>query len=131
MLEIVKSGGWVMLPIIVCSVMAAAIILERLWTLQQRRVLPHRLTRAVWEWVSKDELNREHIKSLNDSSPLGQILAAGLMNRHRNREIMKESIEDTGRHVVHDLQRYLTPLGTIAAISPPASPGDCPAVLLR
>ena len=118
MLEIVKSGGWVMLPIIVCSVMAAAIILERLWTLQQRRVLPHRLTRAVWEWVSKDELNREHIKSLNDSSPLGQILAAGLMNRHRNREIMKESIEDTGRHVVHDLQRYLTPLGTIAAISP-------------
>ena len=118
MLEIVKSGGWVMLPIIICSIMAAAIILERLWTLQQRRVLPLHLTRSVWEWVSKDELNREHIKSLNDSSPLGQILAAGLMNRHRNREIMKESIEDTGRHVVHDLQRYLTPLGTIAAISP-------------
>jgi biopolymer transport protein ExbB len=107
-----------MLPIIICSITATAIIVERLWTLQERRVLPHDLTRAVWDWVSKDELNHEHIKSLHDSSPLGQILAAGLINRHRDREIMKESIEDTGRHVVHDMQRYLNPLGTIAAISP-------------
>jgi biopolymer transport protein ExbB len=118
MLEIVKSGGWLMLPIILCSVIAAAIILERLWSLQQRRVLPPDLTRQVWDWVSKNQLNHKHIQSLHEGSPLGEILAAGLGNRHRDREIMKESIEDTGRHVVYELERYLNTLGTIAAISP-------------
>lgn len=118
MLEIVKSGGWVMLPIIICSVVAAAIIVERLWTLQQSRVLPRNLTRQVWDWVSKNQLSPAQIKSLHDSSPLGEILAAGLTNRQRDRETMKESIEDTGRHVVHELERYLNTLGTIAAVSP-------------
>ena len=118
MLEIVKAGGWVMFPIIVCSVTAIAIILERLWTLQEKRVLPRHLTKEVWEWVSTNQLNHEHLKALHDSSPLGEILAVGLTNRHRNREIMKERIEDTGRHVAHDLERYLNSLGTIASISP-------------
>jgi biopolymer transport protein ExbB len=118
MLEIIKAGGWVMFPIIVCSVMAAAIILERLWTLKEKRVLPNLLTREVWEWVSSNKLNHEHLQKLHDSSPLGEILAVGLTNRHRTREIMKERIEDTGRHVVHDLERYLNSLGTIAAITP-------------
>ncbi|RMF96347.1 MAG: MotA/TolQ/ExbB proton channel family protein [Gammaproteobacteria bacterium] len=118
MLEIVRSGGWLMLPIIACSVIAAAIILERLWTLQRRRVLPPDLTRQVWEWVSHNELDREHIRKLQESSPLGEILAAGLAHRSRDREIMKEKVEDTGRHVVHELERYLNTLGTIAAVSP-------------
>jgi biopolymer transport protein ExbB len=118
MLEIVRSGGWLMLPIIICSVISVAIILERLWTLQPGRVLPKNLTRQVWTWVSKNELNPEHIKSLQDGSPLGEILAAGLTNRNNDREIMKESIEDAGRQVVHDLERYLNTLGTIAAVSP-------------
>jgi biopolymer transport protein ExbB len=118
MLEIVRSGGWLMLPIIICSVISVAIILERLWTLQPGRVLPKNLTRQVWTWVSKNELDPEHIKSLQDGSPLGEILAAGLTNRNSDREIMKESIEDAGRQVVHDLERYLNTLGTIAAVSP-------------
>ena len=118
MLEIVKSGGWMMLPIILCSVIAAAIMLERFWTLQHRRVLPKDLTRQVWEWVSKNQLSPEHIKTLRDSSPLGEILAVALTNRQRDREIMKERVEDTGRHVVHDLERYLNTLGTIAGVSP-------------
>lgn len=118
MLEIIKAGGWVMFPIIVCSVVAAAITLERLWTLQERRVLPRQLTREVWEWVSSNKLNHEHLQTLHDSSPLGEILSVGLTNRHRSREIMKERIEDTGRHVVHELERYLNTLGTVAAISP-------------
>ena len=101
-----------------CSVIAAAIILERLWTLQQKRVIPVDLTRQVWDWVKKDQLNPKHINSIHQSSPLGQILASGLNNRHRDRDTMKESIEDTGRHVVHELERYLNTLGTIAAISP-------------
>lgn len=118
MLEIVQSGGWLMLPIIICSVIAAAIILERLWTLQPSRVLPRNLTRQVWEWVSKNQLSHTHIDELHKGSPLGEILAAGLANRHREREVIKESIEDAGRQVVHDLERFLNSLGTIAAISP-------------
>ncbi|MGH8496027.1 MAG: MotA/TolQ/ExbB proton channel family protein [Gammaproteobacteria bacterium] len=118
MFEIVKSGGWLMVPIILCSVIAAAIIVERLWTLQKRRVLPRDLTAEVWTWVKNNQLNHKHIQSLHNSSPLGQILAAGLANREREHEVMKESIQDTGRHVVHELERYLNSLGTIAAISP-------------
>ena len=118
MLEIVQAGGWVMLPVIVCSILAVAIIIERLWTLQDKRVLPRNLSKDVWALVKADNLSRSQIERLHDSSPLGQFLAAGLNNRHRNREVMKESIEDTGRHVVHELNRYINPLGTIAAITP-------------
>jgi biopolymer transport protein ExbB len=118
MLEIVQAGGWLMLPIITCSVIAAAIILERLWTLQPTRVLPTDLTTEVWQWVKSGQLDRQHIQSLHQGSPLGQILAEGLSSRHLGREIAKENVEDTGRHVVHELERYLNSLGTIAAISP-------------
>jgi biopolymer transport protein ExbB len=118
MLEIIKAGGWLMVPIVGCSVLALAIVLERAWTLQRRRVLPEDLTRQVWEWVSRNELHHRHIQSLQEGSPLGRILAAGLVNRNRDRQIMKEGIEDTGRHVVHELERYLNLLGTIAAVSP-------------
>ena len=118
MLEIVQAGGWLMLPIIACSIVAAAIILERLWTLQPARVLPKDLTTEVWQWVRGGQLDRQHIQSLHQSSPLGQVLAAGLSSRDLGRDVAKENIEDTGRHVVHELERYLNPLGTIAAISP-------------
>ena len=118
MLEIVIAGGWVMVPIILCSVMAAAIILERLWTLHPHRVVPRDLSRQVWDWVSSNQLNHQHIQELRVNSPLGQLLAAGLASRQQDRATMKEVIEDAGRHVVHELERYLNTLGTIAAISP-------------
>lgn len=118
MLEIVRAGGWLMLPIILCSIGAAAIILERLWTLKQDRVVPRNLTAEVWQLVKSNQLTQEHIQRIQAESPLGQILAAGLVNRDRDRAELKESIEDTGRHVVHELERYLNPLGTIAAITP-------------
>jgi biopolymer transport protein ExbB len=118
MVEIVKSGGWLMAPIILCAIIAMGIILERFWTLQQKRVIPEDLTSKVWGWVKKDQLDQKQIQSLHQGSPLGQILAAGLINRDRERAVMKDSIEDTGRHVVHELERYLETLGTVAAISP-------------
>lgn len=118
MLEIVRAGGWLMLPIIGCSIIAAGIVLERLWTLQPKRVLPVNLARQVREWISNDQLDPAHLQRLHASSPLGQMLATGLANRHQPREVIKESIEDVGRHAVHELERYLSPLGTIAAISP-------------
>jgi biopolymer transport protein ExbB len=118
MLEIVRAGGWMMVPIIACSVIFVAIVLERLWTLQRKRVLPKDMTAQVWEWVKHNQLDPSHVQMLQASSPLGQVLAAGLVNRHAPRDVLKEAIEDSGRHVVHDLERYLGPLGTIAAISP-------------
>ena len=118
MLEIVKAGGWLMVPIIACSVIAVAITLERLWTLQRKRVIPGDLTAQVWDRVQKNELDAQHIQLVHQSSPLGQMLAAGLAYRHAPRDVLKEAIEDAWRHVVHDLERYLNPLGTIAAISP-------------
>lgn len=118
MFEIVRAGGWLMAPLILCSVIAAAIIIERLWTLKRKRVLPEGMNAKVWTWVDKGELDERHVQVLRDSSPLGRILAAGLAARSRERDIIKEQIEDTGRHVAHDLNRFLTTLGTIAAISP-------------
>ena len=118
MLEIVKAGGWLMAPIILCAVLALGIIMERFWTLQQNKVIPEDLTARVWGWVKNGQLDHEKIQSLHQGSPLGQILAVGLLNRDRERTVMKESIEDTGRHVVHELERYLDTLGTVAAITP-------------
>ena len=107
-----------MAPIILCAIIAMGIILERFWTLQQKRVIPEDLTSKVWGWVKKNQLDQKQIQTLHQGSPLGQILAAGLINRDRDRTVLKDSIEDTGRHVVHELERYLETLGTIAAISP-------------
>lgn len=118
MLEIIKAGGWLMLPIILCSIVALAIIAERLWTLQRRRVLPKDLTMRVWEWARDRQLDQKHLSVLSNNSPMGRVLAAGLANRHQSREVLKEIVQDTGRHVVHELERYLNSLGTIAAVTP-------------
>jgi biopolymer transport protein ExbB len=118
MIEIVKSGGLLMAPIILCAIIAMGIILERYWTLKPGKVIPEDLTSKVWGWVEKDALDQQQIQTLHQGSALGQILAAGLINRDRDRVIMKDSIQDTGRHVVHEMERYLDTLGTIAAISP-------------
>ena len=107
-----------MLPIIACSIVAVAIILERLWTLQPQRVAPPSVASEVRRWIRDDQLDPQHLQSLHKSSPLGQLLATGLANRNASRAVLKEKVEDVGRHVVHELERYLSPLGTIAAITP-------------
>ena len=118
MFELIKTGGWVMWPIILCSVAALAIIGERFWSLQKKYVAPPNLVAQAQQWLARNELDEARIRALRESSPLGRILAAGLVNRNHSREILKEAIEDSGRHVAPDLERYLRTLGTIAAISP-------------
>jgi biopolymer transport protein ExbB len=118
MFEIVKAGGIMMGPIILASIVTAAIFLERLWTLQTKRVLPAELTEKVWRWVEQGQIQDKHIAALQQNSPLGKILAAGLANRNRDRVVIREAIEDTGRHVVHELDRFIGTVGTIASLSP-------------
>ena len=118
MFELIKAGGWVMWPIILCSVAALAIIGERFWSLQKKNVAPSSLLAQVQQLLTRNELEPSHLTALRDSSPLGRILAAGLANRDHDREIVKEAVENAGRHIVPELERYLRSLGTIAAISP-------------
>ncbi|HSN01177.1 MAG TPA: MotA/TolQ/ExbB proton channel family protein [Rudaea sp.] len=118
MLEILIAGGWAMVPILLCSAVALAIILERFWSLRRKSVVPPELGEQVLAWARTRKLDPGHIETLRVNSPLGEILAAALSVRMRSREIIKERVEDTGRHVVHRLERFLNTLGTIALISP-------------
>lgn len=118
MLELFKAGGWLMFPLFACSVIAIGIIAERFWSLQTRRIAPPELITQIWQWLRYNQVDQDRIKSLQKNSPLGRILAAGLMDRNAAREITKESIEDTGRHVTAMMEKNLNTLGTIAAISP-------------
>jgi len=118
MFELIRAGGWVMWPLILCSIAALAIIGERFWSLQKKYVAPESLLPQVRQWLAADELDGARLQLLRESSVLGRILSAGLVNREHEREIIKEAIEDAGRHAVPELERYLRTLGTIAAISP-------------
>ena len=107
-----------MFPIIACSIIAFGIILERFWSLQKNKVIPRHLVATIWHWVKEGQLERSKIEDISKQSALGKILASGLNNRHLDRDRIKESIEETGRQVVHELERFLNTLGTIASISP-------------
>jgi biopolymer transport protein ExbB len=107
-----------MLPIIACSILSLAIVLERFWALRRSKVMPSHLMQQIWQLHRDGKLNNADLSKLRASSPLGRILAAGLVNRKHSKEVMKESIEEVGRQVVHELERYLNSLGSIASISP-------------
>lgn len=118
MLELIKAGGLLMWPIVLCSIVAMAITAERFWSLRQTKIAPKNLVAKVWQWQKVGHLDNRRIQDLRVSSPLGMVLAAGLINRKHSREIMKESIEEVGRHVAHDFERFLNVLGTIASVTP-------------
>lgn len=105
-----------MLPIILSSIAATAIVAERLWTLRKSRVAPPELLGQVWKQIKGKQLSAQKLKDLRANSPLGEILAAGLANSKHGREIMKECIEEAASGVIHELERYLNALGTIAAM---------------
>lgn len=118
MLEFLKAGGWVMLPIVLLSIVALAIIVERFWTLRRKAVIPTGLGQDVREWAATRQLDPAHIEALRNNSPLGELLAAALDVRQRSREQIKERVEDVGRHVVHRLERFMNMLGSIASVGP-------------
>ena len=118
MLELVTTGGWVMVLILLASVIGMAICVERLYTLNPKKIAPPHLLATVWKQLKAGELDAERLRNLKKASPLGRILAAGLGNAYHGRDVMKESIQEAAAHVVHDLERYLNTLGTIAAVTP-------------
>jgi len=117
-LELIRAGGWLMWPIIACSIVALAIVFERSWSLRRRRIMPPQLVARICQLHQSNQLHDAEIAAIRDGSPLGRILAAALINRQHSPAVMKEAIGDTGRHVVAKLERFLNTLGTIAAITP-------------
>ncbi|WP_372749814.1 MotA/TolQ/ExbB proton channel family protein [Litorivivens sp.] len=118
MFEMVKAGGWLMLPILLCSAAALAICIERWIELNPKKIAPPNTFPQVSDWLKNNQMDAEKLRRLRQSSALGEILAAGLANARHGREVMKESIEDAASHVIHRLEKYLNALGTIAAITP-------------
>jgi len=117
-LELIKAGGWVMVPILLLGVVSMAIVIERFWSLRRKEVLPPGLGAEVREWARGRQLDPSHIEVLRRNSPLGEILAAALDVRYRPRELIKERVEDVGRHVMHQMERFMNTLGSIASVSP-------------
>lgn len=118
MFEIIVSGGWLMLPIIICSIITIAVTVERFWALNPNKIAPRNQLGQVWNWIQTNQMDAEKLKELRRSSPLGRILAAGLSNSRHGREVMKDSIEEAASQVVHEMERFLNTLGTIASVSP-------------
>ena len=118
MIDVLVAGGWVMPLIVACSVVALSISIERYLALDRSKVAPPHLLAAVWRDLKQGELNAQKLAQLRINSPLGAILAAGIANRGQGRDVMKESISEAASHVVHDLEKYLNSLGTVAAIAP-------------
>lgn len=118
MFELIKNGGWMMLPIILCSIGAMGIIGERFWSLRRKIIMPVELVPNIWQLHRDNKLDDATLRRIKMSSPLGAVLAAGLANSEHGRDMMKTSIEEAGHQVVHELERYLNSLGTIASITP-------------
>lgn len=118
MLELVKAGGWPMIPLLMLAALALAIVIERFWTLRRKEVLPPGLGQEVRTWAARGQLEPAHVESLRRTSPLGEVLAAALDVRNKPREQIRERIEDTGRHVVHRMEKFLNTLGSIASAGP-------------
>jgi len=117
-IDIIQAAGWPIWPIILCSVIAIAIIGERFYSLRQDVVAPRSLLPRVVQEFRKSGVNADMLSRVAQGSLLGKVLAAGLKNINSTREIMKESIEEAGRAASHELDRFLTTLGTIATMSP-------------
>jgi biopolymer transport protein ExbB len=115
---IIQAAGWPIWPLLIASVIAVALIIERLIVLRRERIVPRALLPQVLDAYKKQGVTKELVDNLYQDSPLGRVLSAGLRNYKAPRPVMKEAIEEEGRAVTHDLERFLTTLGTIASIAP-------------
>jgi len=117
-LAIIEAAGWPIWPLILASVVAVAIIIERAYSLRAREVAPPGLLLETVKHFQERGVTQDLLTRLADGPPLARIFATALKNAHYSREVMKESIEESGRAVTHELDRFLTSLGTIASMAP-------------
>jgi biopolymer transport protein ExbB len=118
LLAIIQAAGWPIWPLLLASIIAVALIIERFITLRDTKIVPPALLDQVLQVYERQGVNEEVLNKLAQDSPLGQVLAAGLRNHKGSRYVMKDAIEEAGRAVAHGLERFLTTLGTIATASP-------------
>lgn len=118
MFAIIQAAGWPIWPLLLASVIALALIIERSISLRTKRITPPDLLEQVAALYRRQGVSSDVLARLGKDSPLGAVLAAGLRNYRSSRYVMKEAVEETGRAVAHDLERFLTTLGTIATASP-------------
>lgn len=118
MFAIIQAAGWPIWPLLLASVIAVALIIERAVTLRSSKIIPPTLLGQVLAVYQRQGVNEDVLDKLAKDSPLGEVLAAGLRNRASSRYVMKEAVEEAGRTVAHELERFLTTLGTIATAAP-------------
>lgn len=118
MFNILNAGGWLIWPILICSVAAFAIVIDKFLSLQRARVLPVDLYQKAVELTQQDKISKAYLNTMAAQSPLGNLFSVTLQNAHLNTNELKAIIEDSGRHQIHDMERYLNTLGSIAAITP-------------
>ena len=118
MFDIIKAAGWPIWPLLLASIIAVALIIERSVTLRESKIVPPTLLDQVLSVYTRQGVTPEILDKLAKDSPLGEVLAAGLRNEKSPRHVMKEAIEEAGRSSAHNLERYLTTLGTIATAAP-------------
>lgn len=118
MFAIVQAIGWPIWPLIIASVVALALIIERSAALRRPRILPATLLQDVLALHSRRQINADVINKLEQSSPLGRVLAAGLRNERAPRDIAGDAVAAAGSHIANDLSKYLTLLGSIGSIAP-------------
>ncbi|MCF8151745.1 MAG: MotA/TolQ/ExbB proton channel family protein [Sulfuritalea sp.] len=118
MLSILEAAGWPIWFLLLASVIAVTLIIERATALRRIKIVPAGLLQSAVADFRQSGVGEAQLVRLEAHSPLGRVLAAGMRNAKSSREIMKEAIEEAGRGVAHDLERYLTTLGTIASIAP-------------
>lgn len=118
MQDIIFAGGWLMLPLVLCSIAVIGITIERIWTLNPKKIAPKHQLAQVWGWIKNNQVDAGRLRELQQSSELGVILAAGLSNSRNGRETMKDSIQEAANQVIHSMERFVGALGTIAAVAP-------------
>ncbi len=118
LIDLMQQGGILMFPILLCSVVALAIIFERFWALQTKKIIPPKLSGMVRVWLKKNKLDAKKMAELKAHSPLGRVLAEGLKHSGAERHVLKDNIDAVVYHETHEMERYLNALGTVAAITP-------------
>jgi biopolymer transport protein ExbB len=114
----IQAGGWLMIPLVLSSLVAIAVVLALFMTLKKSKVTPEGLTDKAQKLARSGKMTKSHIQQIREGSLLGSVLAAGLENINQPRHVIRESIEESGRHAIHKMDKYMTTLGTIAAIAP-------------